>query len=177
MSINRNTRIDREETIKLILTPNRCEYTGGENWLGHGKRGEGAANVDYMLLDGATMTELQKKRGAIHAHFSHLKNEHGLSVNNNGEIYKFDRTDLRISEEKIQASSAGSDMNSLSHGEIPTSEEVEKNLYKIDPKRNGIDEEALKRAIEFSFASENRKLKPDWWEITKRNLVEWSKKG
>lgn len=177
MSINRNSRIDREETIKLILTPNRREYTGGENWLGHGKRSGGAANVDYMLLDGATMTELLNQRGAIYDHFSHLKNEHGLSIKNTGEIYKIDRTDLGISEEAEKTSFVRSDANSLYQGEVPTREEIEKILRGIAPKGIEIDEGTLKSAVERTFSSDGRPLKPGWWEITKINLMEWSKKG
>ena len=64
-----------------------------------------------------------------------------------------------------------------SNGEIPTREDIENILSGIAPKKIEVDEEALKHAIEFSFASEKRKLKLDWWKITKKNLVEWSKKG
>ena len=59
----------------------------------------------------------------------------------------------------------------------PTREDVEKILREIAPKGKEIDEEVLKRRIEFAFAREKRKLKPGWWEITKRNLVEWTEKG
>lgn len=62
-------------------------------------------------------------------------------------------------------------------GEDPTKSDVEKILREIAPKGKEIDEEVLKRRIEFAFALENRTLKLGWWERTKKNLVEWSKKG
>lgn len=64
-----------------------------------------------------------------------------------------------------------------SSGELPAKNVVENILHKIDPKRNEIDEDVLKRAIEDFYASEDRKLNPDWWELTKINLIEWSTKG
>jgi len=62
-------------------------------------------------------------------------------------------------------------------GVNPTRGDVEKILREIAPKGKEIDEEVLKRRIEFAFALEKRTLKLGWWEETKKNLVEWSKRG
>jgi hypothetical protein len=96
MSKNRDRENDRKETKKLILNPNRPIYTGGENWLGHGKRGAKASHVDALLLDGATMAELLEQRDAIYQHFAHLRIEHGLLYEKIGETYRFDREALGI---------------------------------------------------------------------------------
>lgn len=69
------------------------------------------------------------------------------------------------------------DVISLPQGEIPTREEVKKIISGIVPKGKEIYEEDLKHAIERAFELEKRKLKSDWWGITKINMVEWSKKG
>jgi hypothetical protein len=38
-----------------------------------------------------------------------------------------------------------------------------------------VHEDDLKDAVESTFAKQGRKLQPDWWEVTKINLKEWSK--
>ncbi|MEW6615043.1 MAG: HNH endonuclease signature motif containing protein [Thermodesulfobacteriota bacterium] len=91
MTSKRNKDQDREETQKLILNPNRSEYSGGSNWLGHGKNDGECAVIDYRLLDGATMNELKNLRGAIYEHLSHLKREHGLPYEKVVDKYRFKR--------------------------------------------------------------------------------------
>jgi len=102
MTKNRNKKRDREETLKLIMDPNRRKFTGGENWLGHGVRGGKDAFVDDMLLDGATMPELLTQRGAIYEHLSHLRDEHGLEYEKFGEFYRYSRSELGISAYDVQ---------------------------------------------------------------------------
>lgn len=57
--------------------------------------------------------------------------------------------------------------------EIPTKEDVERVLR---PFRGEATEDVFKAAVVVDFAKKGRTLKPNWWEITKINFVEWSKK-
>ena len=82
-----------------------------------------------------------------------------------------------MSKNIIDKSNLKFDAVPLPQGEIPTREEVKKILSRIVPKGKEIDEEDLEHAIELTFELEKRTLKSDWWEITKTNMVEWSKKG
>ena len=59
-------------------------------------------------------------------------------------------------------------------GESPTREDIEKILR---PLGGEADEDTFKEAIEDFFQNEKRPLRADWWEITKKNLIEWSRKG
>lgn len=55
------------------------------NWLGHTR---GSARLDKALINGATMMELKKIRGAIYEHFDHLRIEHGLDIHKDGDFYR-----------------------------------------------------------------------------------------
>jgi hypothetical protein len=95
LSKSRDKSRDRRITRKLVRDVNRrTPYSGGENWLGHGRRGGKDARIDYLLLDGATMEQLLTLRNtesSVRAHLSHLKGEHGLPVpRGSGGIYRFD---------------------------------------------------------------------------------------
>ena len=59
-------------------------------------------------------------------------------------------------------------------GEIPTREDVERVLR---PRGGEASEDVFKAAVVADFAEKGRTPNPNWWEITKRNLIEWSKKG
>ena len=59
-----------------------------------------------------------------------------------------------------------------SSGEYPSREDAIKILR---PLRGEAHEDAFKVAVETSFAKEGRTLSPDWWEVTKKNMLEWSK--
>lgn len=59
-------------------------------------------------------------------------------------------------------------------GEIPTREEVKQILRSLGGEA---DEDVFKAAVVVDFAKRGRTLNPNWWEITKRNLIEWSKEG
>ena len=98
MSNHRNKKTDKEATRLLILDPNRPNYSGGANWLGHGVgRSDGLARVDELLLDGATMKRLKQERGGISSHFASLKRDHDLLVTRNANgVYQFDRQHLGI---------------------------------------------------------------------------------
>jgi hypothetical protein len=61
-----------------------------------------------------------------------------------------------------------------SQGEIPSRDYVERILRLLGGEA---DENKFKRTIEAAFAKEGRMLSPDWWIITKKNLIEWSRKG
>ena len=91
MSRNRNLAKDRAETARLIQSPNRSHTT--PNWLGH--RG-GAGKIDNRLLDGATRSELDKLRGAVEQHLKHLRDSHGLHVEEPHGILRFNRRHLGL---------------------------------------------------------------------------------
>ena len=59
-----------------------------------------------------------------------------------------------------------------SSGEYPSREDAIKILR---PLRGEAHEDAFKVAVETSFAKEGRTLIPGWWEVTKKNMLEWSK--
>ena len=67
--------------------------------------------------------------------------------------------------------------DSLAQGEIPTGDEIEAIYREVAKSREEIPENLMKEAVERKFARQDRKLRGDWWKITKRNLIEWSKKG
>jgi len=175
VTINRNKMIDREETIKMILTPTQQEYSTGENWLGHGKRGSGAAKIDYMLLEGSTMSELLKQRRAVYEHFSHLKNEHGLSVINEGGIHKFDRADLGISEIDGRNSSVNQ-ITASSIFYLPIKADFESAYRTLVRPGEAVSIDAVLDQIEITATKECRSLKNDWRMITEANIETWSKK-
>jgi hypothetical protein len=94
-------------TRQLILNPNRPEYTGGKNWLGHGARGGKDAVIDYLLLDGATMERLLQERNteaSIRSHFQSLNTDHDLPVTRGTDgRYRFDRDHLRVTSSRPSA--------------------------------------------------------------------------
>jgi hypothetical protein len=61
-----------------------------------------------------------------------------------------------------------------SDAEIPTREDIERVLR---PLGGEATEDVFKAAVVDDYTEKGRKLKIGWWEITKRNLIEWSKKG
>ena len=63
-----------------------------------------------------------------------------------------------------------------SDGEIPTEEEIKAIYREIAKPGEEVFENRLKEAVRKIFDRQGRKLRSDWWNITKRNLVEWSKK-
>lgn len=67
----------RTRDILLGKAPQLSSGGNSKNWLGHSG---GAACIDALLLQGATMPELRECRGAVQSHFSHLDTEHGLPV-------------------------------------------------------------------------------------------------
>jgi hypothetical protein len=67
--------------------------------------------------------------------------------------------------------------DSLAQGEIPTKAEIQTICREIAKPWEEIPENLLKEAVEKKFARQGRKIRADWWEVTKRNLIEWSKKG
>lgn len=67
--------------------------------------------------------------------------------------------------------------DAFAQGEIPTKDEIEAIYREIAKSGEKISEKILKEAIERKFARQDRKLRGVWWEITRGNLIEWSKKG
>ncbi len=103
MPPKRDIERDKAETRRLIRERNRPPYTGGENWLGHGKQGGKDAVIDYLLLDRATMERLLQERGtekSVRSHFQSLKTRHDLPVTRGADSkYRFDRLHLGIAEQ------------------------------------------------------------------------------
>ncbi|UAA39766.1 hypothetical protein KIH87_05250 [Paraneptunicella aestuarii] len=62
----------------------------GKNWLGR-KADSGAAQIDALLLIGATREQLEQCRGAVDEHIRFLKNKCGLEVETINGIYRFKR--------------------------------------------------------------------------------------
>jgi len=94
MSRHRDRQADLAETRRLQMNTylqSRISDTK-KNWLGH-TTGSGAANIDALLLVGATMDELNRCRGAVGEHLMHLRDEHGLAVSNRDGIYRFEFRD------------------------------------------------------------------------------------
>ncbi|HPC33900.1 MAG TPA: hypothetical protein PLG94_17515 [Smithellaceae bacterium] len=86
---------------------------------------------------------------------------------------------LSFSNKNDQAKSSSSQegflhYNADSEGEIPSRNEIEAIMRNIGRE---VHEDILKETVKTVFATQKRKLRPDWWEITKKNLEEWSKKG
>lgn len=92
-----------------------------------------------------------------------------------------DRKDLNLglSFEDLQKGTADSTLSKKNYNEekakseIPTREEIEKILITIGREAH-VD--VLENALESYYAKERRTLSPDWWEVTKKNLDEWTKK-
>lgn len=88
MTRKRNIESDKLETVRVLkllgLSANN-DADEPPNWLGHIL---GSAKLDRALLNGATMTELKAIRGAIHEHFLHLREEHGLDIHKDGDVYR-----------------------------------------------------------------------------------------
>jgi|GEM_PF-5978359 len=189
--MSKGQKEDLLNTLSQLKNPQ--PQTGKKNWLRH-TTGTRVARIDELLLTGATKEEMisdlvkkklspneQKAESLVKRHLYGLKtklggkenNAHGVPIKNSAGIYKFDIEEM----EKIIGNIVSSRDQPQGDCWLPTREEVKNILSGIAPKGKEVDEETLKRAIEFSFASEKRMLKPDWWETTKMNLVEWSKKG
>lgn len=54
--------------------------------------------------------------------------------------------------------------------EVPTKEDVERVLHRLGGETT---EDVFKAAVVVDFEKKGLTLKPNWWEITKRNFVEW----
>jgi hypothetical protein len=87
MTFSRNIDSDRSATSAIL-----AEVANGveppkkmPNWLGHKKA---AAQLDRLLLYGATMQHLRKHRGAVKEHFRHLRIEHGINVVVQNDVYR-----------------------------------------------------------------------------------------
>ena len=88
MTTKRQIDSDRRATtriMQLVAAGQKGELNVTPNWLGHTR---GSNRLDKALLLGATMAELKAIRGAIHEHFNHLREEHGLEVVRNGDVYR-----------------------------------------------------------------------------------------
>lgn len=92
MTRKRDIESDKFQTFRLLQLLSRGindDSYGSPNWLGHT---HGSAKLDKALLNGATMNELLAIRGAINQHFDHLRIEHGLDIDKDGDIYRINVT-------------------------------------------------------------------------------------
>jgi hypothetical protein len=163
--------------------------------------GTQAGECDLMLLKGGSIEDMANKlikmgldknnqgleamKGRVLRHISTIRaelnqlyNNHGhnlssvLKENSNG-VWKF--TIEGYAESSVNSESSKKHIkNTDSSGEIPTREDVGKILH---PLGGEADEDVFKAATVATFTKEGRTLNPNWWEITKKNLIEWSKKG
>lgn len=90
MSFNRDISADQAETLRVLSGAAPVIRSNGMNWLGH-RGGAGNAQIDSMLLRGATKREMLDARGAVDQHLNHLRIEHGLVVEEIGDIFRFGR--------------------------------------------------------------------------------------
>jgi hypothetical protein len=96
MSFNRNTDRDRRRTREVLAGGSRVdEVDASRNWLGH-SLGSGTANIDDMLVEGATRERLKADAGrrAIREHLYHLRTTHGLPIHGHDGMVPFDRQAL-----------------------------------------------------------------------------------
>jgi len=182
---------DIKNTIKKMKNPTGMMES--ENWLRH--TGEDATICDEMLLIGATKDQIAKAmldRGLkptikkalqrVQRHFKHLKAA-GKSESQTGHnlpLIEDSNGKWRFDLKKLEAMHNGIThpvSNSLAQGAIPTEEEIKAIYREIAKPGEEKPENLLKEAVEKKFARQGRKLRANWWEITKRNLIEWSKKG
>lgn len=92
MSINRDKARDQSAT-REVLRGTRSLTEGEKNWLGHTK---GAAQIDEMLIEGATKDQMLVARDAVENHLKHLRTEHGLPLVEAGGVWMFNRVALKV---------------------------------------------------------------------------------
>jgi hypothetical protein len=92
MSIKRDKARDRS-TTREVLRETRPLLEGRKNWLGHTK---GAAQIDEMLIKGATKFQMSAARDAVEEHLYHLRTEHGLPLIEAGGVWTFNRVALKV---------------------------------------------------------------------------------
>ena len=79
-----------------------------------------------------------------------------------------------INKNSIERNNTQSVADSLSQGEIPTKDEIQTICRQIARPGEDIAITRLKTDVEKEFQKQGRKLHPDWWETTKKNLRIWS---
>jgi hypothetical protein len=92
-AIEGKNTLNKEDLEKITLeTRYLSEKVGGliskKNWLG-GQAGSGAAQVNALLLVGATMEQLEACRGGVRELFHSLRTKYGLEVFEEEGIFKF----------------------------------------------------------------------------------------
>jgi Protein NO VEIN, C-terminal len=116
VALARNKDKDRQRTRELILNRDRPRFlkNGTVDWLGDGKRRGGCAEINYKLLDGATMTELlmiRSTKGSVKAHFQRLKDRNGLLVRKDSDgKWRFSLEGLGISRVDERFVESGKDL-------------------------------------------------------------------
>ena len=192
---------DLQNTIDQIKNPNPVK--GDLTWLRHRLRDQ-SGELDLLLLKAGALEDIAKelikmeldtgklgidgmKQRALR-HINHLLADNDNSSRDYGHnlssvlkenslgVWKFTLEDQEESPVHLK-NYEQSVKNEDSIGEIPTKEEIEMSYRRIAQVGKEIDENSLKGAIEMDFTSKGRRLKTDWWEITKKNMEEWSKKG
>ena len=77
------------------------QITNGKTWLNH-FHDSGTGKIDIALINGAKLDELEAHRGAVDQHLYHLRNEHGLIINENNGIYKLQGSEPAIRNNALQ---------------------------------------------------------------------------
>lgn len=88
--MSEGNHLDQSETWNQIDHP---EFRGQDalvtaNWLRH-HWNTGAADIDALLLEGATNEQLFAVRTSFRKHLNHLKNVHGIRIDSNGGFHRF----------------------------------------------------------------------------------------
>lgn len=90
MSSNRNTYTDQQETNAILQSGNQLpeKVQARPNWLWH--KGK-CANIDAVLIHGATVEEMKIYRGSVKEHIRHLRVEHGLNIVEANGVFRFSK--------------------------------------------------------------------------------------
>ena len=90
MSSNRNTYTDQQETNAILQSGNQSsqKVQTRPNWLWHTR---GCANIDTVLIQGATVEEMENYRGSVKEHIRHLRVEHGLNIVEVNGVFRFSK--------------------------------------------------------------------------------------
>ncbi len=95
MTFNRDKKQDIKITNEHIQNKENV-FRKNRSWLDHT---EGAADIDYDLLQGATLEQMMKSTGrsksSVKNHFQHLKIEHGITISENNGVYMVEKSTLK----------------------------------------------------------------------------------
>ncbi|MFO7883385.1 MAG: hypothetical protein R6U68_01060 [Desulfobacteraceae bacterium] len=168
MSFNRNKDEDRYNTRQMVNE--EPDNFSKKNWLGH-SNSKAAGKIDYMLLKGASYSELEdsgRKKSSLDMHLYHLEKDHGLSIEKNADgIHIFsvcrDAETGDRSKEKVGKNEY-----------LPTKEDCEAAIRQLSDENEQARTGQVLDRIEKNVTSKGMALKPNWRMITEENMKNWS---